>query len=235
MGNAVRTGSVFLRNFDRGVVESLGGVVMQRSVEGRAPQSNYFLPLDRFTKSMRFPGTGPGNAAQITFAGPEETYEITEIPAVLVRRGDFVFAPQRWHPHTKEYRIPAKGAKELFDAKGNSIGYSKYESKEWALPHDIPYDISVLARVRDDATAMLRHVLRIFKPPASSLAILDELNTKRTYDAFNEGTTAADELASVAERVVGFTISIRVEGELDLNDPVYDVAVAQPTVSVGLK
>jgi hypothetical protein len=236
MSDSFRTGSVFMRNFDQGVIETLGGVQLSRTLrDGVKQQPNYFLPLSRFTKSMNFPGTGPGNAVLITFSAPEDVYETPEVPQIVVRRGDHVPAPLRYHPKTKEYRLPSASAQPVTDTKTGVQGFTKYESKDWAYPYDIPYDLHVLAKTRGDALLLLEHVMRVYQHPASSVYVVDSLKEKRTYEAFQEGFTVIDELARVGERVVGFTVSIRVEGELDLSDPRTDTAATEVIVHVGLK
>lgn len=228
------TGSVYLRHFDAGLVTTLGAEIMQHSVRG-VTLSDFFLPANLLRGEMSYPGTGPSGAVRIVFADPEETLVISEIPGVYVRRGDPQFNGSRWHPKTKEYRVPAPDAVAVRDDAGVIIGYTKYESKEWARPHDIPYDITVVGRTRSDAQLLLERVQRVYIAPAGTLVLKDSRDEERQYEAFVEGVASADELESVGERVVGFTISIRVEGELDLRDPVYDTAVTQSVIRVDRK
>lgn len=236
----LRTGDVFIRNFDQGIVETIGGVLTQQTVDdgrgGTVQQTKWMLPVSkmRFLKSLKYPGIGPDGAVQITIVAPEETYESELVPEVIVKRGDPAPATARFHPHTIVYDTPSAAAKVVTAASGR-VGVDVAEVRNAAFPFDIPYDIDVRTRVRNDSTAFLKHLLWIFRPPASPMWLRDSLGDKRTYDAFLESLPAINELASVAERVVGFSLSIRVEGELDLYDSETERTVISTQINVRVQ
>ena len=54
----------------------------------------------------------------------------------------------------------------------------------------------------------------------------DSLGDERVYEAIVEAVVPLDEVADPSHRVVGFTVTVRVEGELDLFEPKTYKAVA---------
>lgn len=223
------TGSVGVRNFDQGVLDTLGAVLID---------SNYFLPKLDLLPIQATPGM-PG--IPIVFAFPEDLYERYKLPVMVVRRDDIAPAMQRWHPGMVTYRAPAKGSREVTVSRGDPLnpvvktGYTRYEQQQQAVPFDITYTLSILARHRGfgpagetpEGTAsprtqinkLLDYVLRIFAP-YTSLHLKDDLGDVRSYSAFMEALSHLDELAEVTGRVIGFALTLRVEAELDLSDPI---------------
>ena len=228
------TGSVGLRNFDQGVLDTLGAVVIEQ---------NYWIPTSAVVPVVPTPGQ-PG--IPVVFAFPEDLFERYKQPVITVRRDDISPALQRWHPGLQQYRAPAQTATAFEVSRGDPLnpivvrGYDKYESREQAVPFDITYTISVLARHRGygpsgdtpsgtaspktQANALFDYVIRIFAP-YTSILLRDSLGDCRSYSAFMEGTAHLDELAQVTERVIGFALTLRVEAELDLAATVEQTSV----------
>jgi hypothetical protein len=222
-----RLGTVDLRSFDRGVVETLGGVV---SVINNCP--NYYVAVEGVDPAAHDPVL-PG--VPITFAFPEDVFEKYRQPVVVVRRDDISPAMNRWHPTTIEWRAPTSGAPVQATSVGLTTvtGPSKVDEKQQAVPFDISYTITILARhrgaigQRNQVNLILRHVLKRY-PPYAVLGVLDSLDCLRTYDIFMDGVSHLDEVPDVTERVLGFAVTLRVEGELDLNDPTTFNTVTNP-------
>lgn len=222
------TGIVGLRNFDQGVLDSLGVVLVE---------SNYYLSKDALSPMQATPGM-PG--IPVVFSFPEDMFEKYKLPVVVIRRDDISPAMQRWHPGMVTYRSPAKGARPVSVSYGDPLnpvvkaGFDRYEQQEQAVPFDITYTISILARhrgfgpggetptgtasPRTQINKLLDYVLRIFAP-YTSVHLKDDLGDVRSYSAFMESISHLDELAQVTERVIGFALTLRVEAELDLSDP----------------
>ncbi len=239
-------GRVGLRNFDQGVVETLGAEVF----DSGTGLSNYFIATSRIAPVEPAPGL-PG--IPITFSHPEDIWERYRQPVIVIRRDDIAPAMTRWHPGMVTYRTPALGAKpvsvRLGPTTGVVAGYDKYEQKEQAVPFDITYTISILARhrgkgplprrgdpakftgaagsPRNQVNAILDYCLRIYAPYTAVL-VRDSLDDIRTYSAFMEAISHLDEVPEVTERVLGFALTLRVEAELDLRDPVTQRAVTAP-------
>lgn len=245
------SGMVGLRNFDEGVVITLGGKLGEES--GKGSESNFYLPSSVLSPVDAPPGL-PG--IPITFSHPEDMYERYRQPVIVVRRDDISPAMNRWHPGMHEWRVPARGAQDRQVVFGvgttterTVTGYDRYESKEMAVPFDITYSLSILARhrgkgggaprhvpvgfegaagsPRNQVNQILDHVLRVF-PPYCQVFVIDSLGDTRRYSAFMEAISHLDEVPDVTERVLGFAVTLRVEAELDLNDPIVERAVTQP-------
>lgn len=253
-------GIVGLRNFDEGVVTSLGAVL--HDVEtGRGPHSNYYLPSPSDLLPVEPPPGLPG--IPITFAHPEDVYARYRQPAIIIRRDDITPAMNRWHPGHKSWRAPAQTARPVsvtFDrgtrAERTVEGFDRYETKDTGVPFDIVYTISILARhrgkgrlpkkgsptgfegaagsPRNQVNHLLDYVLRIY-PPYSQVIVRDSLGDRRRYSAFMEAISHLDEVPEITERVLGFAVTLRVEAELDLSDPVVRRAATALTLRTQVR
>lgn len=203
------TGDVFIRNFDQGMVETLGGTVrtLADTNIGMGLRKGYWIDV---------PACAPIEVP-IIFNNPEQIYESKIYPSFLITRTSIEPATQRWHSVGQlEYIAGVSGTEEVI--RGVS-GFSKNETKVQAWPVDIFYDVSCFARYEHEAIPMVKTILRVFKP-YSRIKLLDSLGQERWYSAFAEsGVQDIGELADVADRLKAYTISVRVEAELDLNDP----------------
>lgn len=211
-----RTGTVALRNFDEGVVETLKAEV-RPDADG---QPNYWLlalngiPLTDLPEVNTPPGM-PG--IPVTFAFPEDIYEHWRKPGIIVSRDDVSPAMQRYHPGAMQYNAPAQNARQV--VSGGVTGYSSMETLSQAVPFDLQYTISIITvGSRNTANRLLDHVLRIF-PPYAAIYVRDSVGDQRTYSAWMDGVSMLDELADVSERTIGFAVALRVEAEFDLTDP----------------
>lgn len=236
-----RTGTVDLRSFDQGVVTTLGATLETVTFPNGQQASNYFLNIPLVRGRVGRPGL-PG--VPIIFAFPEDVLEKFDYPLISIRRDDIAPTMNRWHPGTLQYRAPAVTAQEttVDSNPGNPdapalVNWDKVEQLQQAAPYDITYTISILARNRggmgqtNQANAILKAVLRVFQP-YSYLYLNDSIGDGRTYDCFQESISHLDEVPEVADRVIGFAVTIRIEGELDLLDPEeHNTVTSLPTIT----
>lgn len=209
----LKTGIVTLRDFDRGVVETLGGVVID---------DNYYVTVPGVAPSPEQPGI------PITFAFPEDIYEHHRKPGFIVSREDIAPAMQRWHPGALQYRAPADTARPV--VLNGVQGFSSTEQMAQAIPFDLSYTISIItAGNRNMAAKLLDWTLRRY-PPYCAVYVLDSLGDQRTYTAWNDGVGMLDEIAEVSERTIGFAVTLRVEAEFDLAEPEIHSTVTRPPV-----
>lgn len=221
-----RTGDVWIEDFDRGMVTSLGGAV---NIVGDMYVVNVQnVPPPPPTGGISFEGI------PIYFALPDDTIDPKVLPSFVVRRDDITVAMSRWHPGNHQYNIPAPSSHQVsitHPITGSVIatGYDAYEAKAQAVPFDILYTIQIRARYRNnlrvEAMQMLRHTMKRF-PPYTTIYVRDSEKQLRSYTAFMESPSALDTKPDVAGRETNFNISIRVEAELDLNDPVVRKSMA---------
>jgi hypothetical protein len=235
-----RTGFVDLVSFDQGVIETLGAVLDEK-------HQNYFLTLPPIT-TVGFdpPPTSPFHrgcvaprpglpGVPVTFSNPQEIFEKYSLPMVLVRREGEFPALERWHPGLQQYRVPGRGALpfEYTDVTPSVAGFDRVEQVTQAIPYDISYSVVVVATKRGfgvsgHANRLFGHMRRIFQPYCL-VKVIDSIGDYRTYDAFQEGINEIDEVPEINDRVIGFSISLRIAAELDDNDPVIRKTVTRRT------
>jgi hypothetical protein len=220
-----RTGVVTVRDFDRGIVETLGAKIfptpdIPTTKEGSKRQ-NYFIPPERIPSISPPPGL-PG--VPITFSNPEDVFEKWKIPVLIVSREDFSPAMERWQSQGgMQYRAPSVDAVPV-QIEGRE-GFDRFEQLPQAVPFDISYTLRVQARhhgvqgQKNQANALLLHVMKTY-PPYGGMFVRDSSGDYRSYEVFSDGASQMDEAFDVAERMASFSVSLRVEGELDLSDPI---------------
>lgn len=203
-----KTGEVFVRNFDQGVVETFGGTV--QTVDGRR---GYFISVV---------GATPMNVP-IIFNNPEQVYENKIYPSFLVARDSIEPALQRWHSVKQfEYMAGVSGSEEVI---GNVSGFSEVERKQQAWPFDLFYTLTAYARYEHEAIPMMKKILRMCQP-YSKVKLIDSLGDERSYSCYAEsGIQDISEYVDVSDRLKAYVVSVRIEGELDLNDPVVQSTV----------
>ena len=217
-----RTGTVFIEDFDVGLVTTFGAVLKNIVLDGEEVQ-DYAVQIQGVTGPDEYDGLIP-----VIFQEPEDVYQTGFLPHVAISRSAITPAMNRWHPAGKAYQVPAKVATTV-TAQDGSKGPSLNELKGYALPFDITYDIHLRARLRQQANNMLRHIGRFYWA-YSTLFFTDNEGDERGYVAYVESIDNLDELVDFSDRTIGFTISIRVEAELDFSDP-----IVVPTLrSVGI-
>lgn len=213
-----RTGEVFIRNFDQGVVERLGGFVSTEPNHPTCPgRKGYWVDLAA-TEPSRVP---------IIFNNPEQIYEKKIYPSFLVTRESVAPAMQRWHSVKQlQYVQGVEGTEQTVNLQSVSSmppnyvsGFGQIESRPQAYPYDLFYSIYAYARYEHEAIGMVKQLLRQF-PPYSRISVIDSLGDVRRYTTFTEGDVSdIGEFTDVADRSKSYTMQIRVEGELDLLDP----------------
>jgi hypothetical protein len=210
-----RTGIVTIRDFDQGVVETLGAKV----IDGR-----YFITeLSDVDPAPGQPGI------PVVFSHPEDVLQTHRIPVIEVRRDDITAALNRWHPGMTTYRAPTLGAHSAVSPYDASQGWDSYEEAQQAAPYDILYTLNIQARQRTHMAAankILAYVMKIYQP-YSGVNVYDSVGDLRSYEAFLEGIAPLDSVPEVTERMIGFALSLRVEAELDINDPTIHRAVTK--------
>lgn len=194
-----KTGEVTIRDFDQGVIETLGATVH--------PDNQYYVNLPQMHEVQDVP---------VVFNQPEQILVNHRLPVFAINRLDLEPDNARWHSVEQfEYR-EGIGNPEIVDGV---TGYASYETKSQAWPFNIPYVISCYGRYEHEAQIMLRKMMRRFRPYCA-IFVRDSLNEIRSYTGFVEGAIAnISETIDVADRVKAYSITVRVEAEIDLHDP----------------
>lgn len=208
-----KTGIVTIRNFDQGLIETLGAV----NVGGV-----YYLTLAGIQEGVDIP---------VIFRQPEQPLTSHRLPAIIITRENFEAANSRWQSvRDFDYFTGVSGTETVIDGVS---GYKEVEFKAQSWPWDIPYTIACYARYEYDAQVILLKMMRRFKPYCA-IFVTDSLSVVRSYTGFLEGAiNDISEVTDVADRVRGFSMTVRVEGEIDLFDPVLADTVTGQQRTVG--
>lgn len=218
-----RPGIVTIRDFDEGVVETLGARIIG---------DHYFITeLAGVDPPPGMPGV------PVVFSHPEEVLRTHRIPVIEIRRDDINPALQRWHPATTIYKVPRIGANQVASQLPGDTrtGWDGYERAQQAAPFDILYTVNIQARQRQymaAANLILAYVLQIYQPYCA-VYVKDSIGDRRSYEAFLEAVAPLDNVPEVTERMIGFALSLRVEAELDINPPKVSGGVVTSSPSFG--
>ena len=208
-----RTGSVFLRNFDEGLVVTIGGELINIELDGETVQE-YALRVGGVTGPDQYSGMVP-----IIFQNPEDVYQRAYLPHVVISRSNIQPAMNRWQPGGRAYMVPAANTGWTM-VDGVRVP-TLVEIADPAVPFDITYDLHIRARLRAQADLMLRQIGGAlgYVLAYATLFLKDSEGDDRSYEAFVESIDNLDEVAEIADRTIGHTLSVRVEAELDFREP----------------
>lgn len=219
-------GEVDLRSFDQGVMTTLNAIYGGQSADA-VPAPCYTIPVLMPDGTTRY--------VPAYFDQPEAIFQKMIFPFVSIHREDVVLAMHRWmNVGQLEYKAGVSGTQISVRQSNGSVvsGFSSYQAQIQPFPYDIPYTISCFDRYENLVQPILKYILRSF-PPLGKLFVSDSLGLPRTYEAYQEGSIAnLQELIDPVQRVRGYALSIRVEGELDLADPYTTSAVSGITLDL---
>lgn len=218
-------GLVDLPDFDRGVVTTIGGTLVDVTIPNEeGTRQAYAVKIDGLLETDPKFGED-GGWVPILFLHPEEPYQLWELPAIVIRRGDLTpnFERQSWFGYVK---CPAADAQDIWVKVGDKAlkGSSRYETRRWPLPMDISYEVQAFARLQLDAIKILHHLLTRILPPWFSVEVYDSKGDRRLYDAGPVSISSLSELADIADRTIGWSLSFDVRGEIDVLPPAFSGA-----------
>lgn len=220
-----RTGTIWIRAYDEGIVKRLGGTL---GVSGETANTYY----------AQFSGQdciGPNTSLNvpIIFGNPEPIFANKTYPSYSVKRDSIEPNLSRWHSVGQLQEVwGVTGTEQVING---ITGYEQVETSPQAWPYDITYTISLYARYEYEAQTLLRNMMRKF-PPRNYITVIDSMNENRTYECFNDSSiTDISEIVDVSERLKGYSITVRVEGEIDLVDPIITKSVQTVVLSADKK
>ena len=201
-----RTGIVTIFDYDVGFIQSLDGIL-------DINDQIYYLEY----KNIKVP---------IYFENPEAVLKMKRIPVITISRS-IEYDPSRFHSISYEYQVPAEDSQlvPIYDQlTGRLLGhiYSHYERKFSAYPVDFLYDVNLFFRKKQDLLEFLNmKILKTLQPVSifNFVNVKDSENELRRYECFLETINFNTEIIDIVEKVEGATVSYRVKGELDLNNP----------------
>lgn len=228
--HGTRTGHVRKIDYDQAVIEGLGAQLDEvknqyyLSLLGEEGRGIYVRPVgsDAPTEITR---------AFVIFKQSEPTGTEFDLPCVLVSCDDFSPVTSRIFGLSEAYRVPAPGAKPV--GIGDSLGWSHYEVKPQEQPYDFTYTIECWSRYRMVAQILLQMVMAKYSMQGQ-ITVYDTLGVDRVYHAYQEGTADLTEVNSMVDRICGYSVTIRIEGELTLDrTPITAPSFTGPTIPGG--
>jgi hypothetical protein len=208
-----RVGDVTLRDWDKAVLLSIGSLL-------DTEKNRYYLPISIYVNDEQG-GECHIDRASVIYKKMEPTLHEFDLPAILINRDDFAKA-QRLFGVVEQYRVPAEGSTPV--SIGDCLGATEYETKPQDRPYDFNYTFEVWSRYRNVAQVLLQMLMARY-PVHGKLSVFDSLGVEREYYASQEGTSDLTEVSSLVDRIVGYSLSISIQGELTLDA----VAVVDPS------
>jgi len=212
-------GTLAIRDWDAGVPLTLDAEVATYVVDESTREVNV----------VRVPGVDSGldyldGRVPVLYLEPEDIYQSFILPCITFKASSMTPAFDRHPWYQWVARAPAKGATKITLPDG-TVGYDRYENQWRATQFDISFDVQVMGRRRQEANLMMTYALRRFMPPGFIFKVIDSLGDVREYDAVEVSLSETSELADIADRMVAWTISFTVRGEIDLHETVEMPAV----------
>jgi hypothetical protein len=167
----------------------------------------------------------------VYFSQPESIFQKKIFPFITIFRDPIELAMHRWMGVGQlEYRAGVPGTQVILSS--GVSGFSEYQMKPQAFPYDITYTISIWDRYERTALTILKEVLKAYQP-VGRLIVYDSLALRRSYEYYVEGAiTNLQEVIDPVTRARGYAITIRVEAELDLNEPYTSGSVSGVTLGI---
>ena len=227
------SGIVTITDFDRGMITTLGGVLVD-VVEDGGSRKHYAIDFAGVAGPTRFSGKIP-----VFFVVGSGPYTPKFFPCVVIRRSDLAPAFENggstWHIAYKKRAKYSKPISVVLDTETTVTGYDRYEIKERAIPYNIGYEITAHAkgdRAMSDAAKIQFELGKVCVPPGFAMTLQDSLGDDRGYDVIVESISPSLSALELTDRDAGWTWSLMVHGELDHSLPYDQVSVhSAPTVA----
>ncbi len=213
--------TVFIRNFDEGVISTFGGVLRDVVVDG-GQRREYVVPIAGIEGPPEYHGALP-----VYFVVGKGVFRPKRLPAIVIRRTElepaFQNGGQSWGIESKTASPGAPTVTVTLPSGSAVTGPSRVMVKLPATPFNIAYDITARCRgpsAMADAALALAHLLSIATPPGFTVRVRDSDDGERGYDGFVQSIADIAEVADLLTRDAGWTVGFLIHGELDLSKPV---------------
>lgn len=175
-----------------------------------AAKDQWFLPLD-FEIIQNDGVHTPIDKALVVFKKSEPTTIDMVVPEITISLDNVVPDEQRILTPTMQYRLPAGGATRV--SAGGQLGWTAYKTKDKAEPYDFTYTIECWSRYRYVAQ-QLREMIMAKYPMRGTIVVTDDIGNRGKYLVTQVGTAELSQVSSMVDRIVGFSLTIKCEGEL---------------------
>ena len=228
---AVRSGEVWLDDYDRAIKEHVGGV--ERAVPGSGgPTPWYVLDWPDIRGDDAFGGSIP-----VTFGDAQDVLTPFVLPCVVIVRDDDVdIDTTRMTGWSRAYRVPTAAAiaAGVITVETGLQGYNEYEHRECPKPVVIRYTIWGRARTSREASKMFRRLYKRMEK-WGTLSVRDSENVLRGYSIEVEGMSRTTETDEVLNRRPSCSFRVAIQGELEHDEPVKSKAVTSMVLTTTAK
>lgn len=212
----MRSGNVDIPDYDLAIARKLGGIFDRE-------QNEWYLPINY---QITCPDKGPIKLerALIVTKRPEPTQVEHKVPQLVISMDDLDPDPSRLYTIPQQYRVPAAGAHPISIEMGgvSMLGYDCYETKDQEEPYNFTYTIEAWARYKVAALNLIQIAMRAFpvRPSKPTITVYAREEASRNvvcpreYRFSQEGFADLTEINSMVERIPGYALTIRIEGEL---------------------
>lgn len=216
-----RTGVVTIRDFDVGLMNTLGfqvRTVKKTEFEDLSLFEPTFAGLSR--GFVNIPGINSSFDSslndEVTIVVQYPDFVVTNdmLPAIIITRDTIDFDGTRNFGWEAQYKDAAEGS--VKKTIGDFRGFDKVVIKTMAMPIDIFYTIYTFGRFRSQTNLLFHWVMDRFKF-VSGIRVKDSLGDSRFYDTVFQGFGEVSEITDVGKRIIGYSIVIIVRGEIDVN------------------
>lgn len=209
-------GQVFIDDFDLGIVRTLGAFLDPSSP---TDEPSFVLPVKGLKQDEQRQTVLEQDVVPVTFGNPEAYMNNWKLPGIFCRREGMEPDLTRYSQELEAFRIPAPNT-EIVNGSINFVdptGPKELMQRQRAEAYNFIYIIDMVARYETDANAMLRTVLPRYKQH-KAVIVQDSLGDYNEYTAFLEGIDNIREILGVTMKYTGYSLSLRIIGELDLFD-----------------
>ncbi len=228
----IRTGEVWLDDYDRAVKVFLGGVERLVAREGKTQEPYYTLSIPKVKGSDEFQGHIP-----ILFGDASSVVSPIALPAIVITKDDdFDTDGQRRVGFGTAYRVPTDAARTAGAVTATdpdlTTGYTHYETQSIPEPVTLRYTVFARARTSAEASAMGRWLWkRIWH--FNSLLVKDSTGAERRYSVACEGKTRSADISEIVAQRTTYTFRLAIAGELEYAEPHTAKAVRNTGVTAG--
>lgn len=219
-------GTLDIRDWDNGCMLTIGAFLVNYTVDDSV-RSQYVIDVPKVDSGIeRY-----GYKVPVFFDSPSDPYQDYVLPSLVFKQTSIAPAFER-QPYTGVVASgPSQDAEPIYHG-GQIVAYTKRVLQLRADPYDISYDLEILGRLRHERNLILSHVIKIMRPPSFNFKVIDSIGDLRLYDTWDVSISDTSELADIADRTIGSTISFLVRAEIDTFDDVVYSVMVDPKIKV---
>jgi len=190
-------GMVYPRNFDEGLVRTMGGVLT--TFNG---VQTYVIP------NIPCAGQVP------IYVSPPDPLIVSEvIPRIIINPSSMDDGGTRIHPGHVQWQDRHDTSPEI----DHSGFYQEMDESLQAWPYDISYEIEISGSFKKMVQGIWKWIMANSTiKPKGYITVWDDAGDPRGYDVIFDSITESDAIDDIYLRFPGMTVTLRVMGEIDI-------------------